>query len=535
MGAVEPSLAGPRRPQDRVALSGVAEGFHTTLRESYGREAPTETSVADRGHRLRDGDVTIAAVTSCTNTSNPGVMLAAGLVARNAVARGMRMPPWVKTSLAPGSQVVSDYLARAGLQDDLDALGFHLVGYGCTTCIGNSGPLDPALSAAVADGGLVVASVLSGNRNFEGRVNPDVRANYLASPPLVVAYALAGTVARDLAVEPVGPDRNGRPVHLADLWPASSEVAQALRDAVRPEMFRRRYADVFRGSPDWRSIEAGSGRTHAWDLDSTYVRRPPYFDAMAPDPASVEDLIGARPLAVFGDSITTDHISPAGAFRGDSPAGAYLRGLGVAPADFSSYGARRGNHEVMVRGTFANVRLRNEMAPGTEGGVTRHMPGGTEMPIYAAAARYRAEGVPLVVVAGREYGSGSSRDWAAKGPRLLGVCAVIAESFERIHRANLVGMGVLPLEFTGGATRRSLGLTGAETFDVRGVRAGLAPGCALPCRIRRDGDRGDADIELRCRIDTETELAYYRHGGILPYVLRRLLRAESRPGPAGIH
>ena len=524
MGSVEPSLAGPRRPQDRVALSAVGNDFRESLRGSHGRDAPAEAIAEGFEHPLRDGDVVIAAITSCTNTSNPGVMLAAGLLARNAARRGMKVPPWVKTSLAPGSQVVSDYLERAGLTEDLDALGFHLVGYGCTTCIGNSGPLDPALSRAVADGRLAVAAVLSGNRNFEGRVNPDVRANYLGSPPLVVAYALAGTVIRDLATEPLGADDRGRDVYLADIWPTAREVAEMLGDAVRPAMFDRRYADVFKGDAQWRQIETGSGVTHAWDPDSTYVRQPPYFDAMAASPLPPTDIRGARPLAIFGDSITTDHISPAGAFAEDAPAGRYLQSRGVRPVEFSSYGARRGNHEVMLRGTFANVRIRNEMAPGTEGGFTRHMPDGEEMPIYDAAMRYRPEAVPLIVVAGKEYGSGSSRDWAAKGPRLLGVCAVVAESFERIHRANLVGMGVLPLEFTAGETRRSLGLTGGETFDVVGIEGGLTPGCTLLCRIH-GGPRGEAETELRCRIDTHTELAYYLHGGILPYVLRTLMAA----------
>ncbi|MDA1132208.1 MAG: aconitase family protein, partial [Proteobacteria bacterium] len=406
----------------------------------------------------------------------------------------------------------------------LDALGFNLVGYGCTTCIGNSGPLDPALSAAVADGDLLVTSVLSGNRNFEGRVNPDVRANYLASPPLVVAYALAGTVTRDLATEAVGDDRDGNPVTLADLWPSNREIADVIAAAVTPEMFRRRYADAFRGSDAWRAVAAGDGFSFDWSADSTYVRRPPYFEGMTRVPAPVTDISGARALAILGDSITTDHISPAGAFKAASPAGKYLTDRGVAAADFNSYGSRRGNHEVMMRGTFANIRIRNAMAPGTEGGLTRHMPDGAVMPIFDAAMAYRDEGVPLIVVAGKLYGSGSSRDWAAKGPQLLGVRAVIAESFERIHRSNLVGLGVLPLEFTGGATRSGLGLDGSETFDIPGIADGLAPRRELVCRIHR-ADGGVSEATLRCRIDTDTELAYYRHGGILQYVLRGLLAA----------
>ena len=524
LGTVKPSLAGPKRPQDRVALSGVATAFAKTLAADTGRAAPAEGAVAGHDHGLRDGDVTIAAITSCTNTSNPGVMIAAGLVARAAAARGMKVKPWVKTSLAPGSQVVSDYLQAAGLQDDLDALGFNLVGYGCTTCIGNSGPLDPALSAAVADGDLLVTSVLSGNRNFEGRVNPDVRANYLASPPLVVAYALAGTVTRDLATEAVGDDRDGNPVYLADLWPSNREIADVIAAAVTPEMFRSRYADAFRGSDAWRAVAVGDGFNFDWNADSTYVRRPPYFEGMTRVPAPVTDISGARALAILGDSITTDHISPAGAFKAASPAGKYLTDRGVAAADFNSYGSRRGNHEVMMRGTFANIRIRNEMAPGTEGGLTRHMPDGAVMPIFDAAMAYRDAGVPLVVVAGKLYGSGSSRDWAAKGPQLLGVRAVIAESFERIHRSNLVGLGVLPLEFTGGATRASLGLDGSETFDIPGIADGLEPRCELVCRIHR-ANGSVAEAALRCRIDTDTELAYYRHGGILQYVLRGLLAA----------
>ena len=522
IATVEPSLAGPKRPQDRIALSGVSRAFAETLSETYGRSAPAEANVEGRVHGLRDGDVSIAAITSCTNTSNPGVMIAAGLVARKAVARGMKVKPWVKTSLAPGSQVVSDYLEAAGVQDDLDALGFNLVGYGCTTCIGNSGPLEPELSAAVAAGDLVVTSVLSGNRNFEGRVHPDVRANYLASPPLVVAYALAGTVTRDISSEPLGIDRDGKPVFLEEIWPSSRDVAEVIERVIDPQMFRNRYASAFQGSAGWQRVEAGSGLNYDWNEDSTYVRRPPFFEDMERVPAPVADIVGARPLAILGDSITTDHISPAGAFRGDSPAGAYLSERGLVPDDFNSYGSRRGNHEVMMRGTFANNRIRNEMVPGAEGGITRHLPDGAVVSIYDAAMAYQVEGVPMVVIAGKQYGSGSSRDWAAKGPRLLGVRAVIAESFERIHRANLVGLGVLPLEFTGGETRKRLGLTGDETFDILGIEGSLSPGCLLRCRIAEAGTNV-SETTLLCRIDTDTELAHYCHGGILQHVLRELL------------
>ena len=533
VGSVEPSLAGPKRPQDRVALSDMADSFAASLTQTTkdGRTAPREAKVEGKNFGLKDGDVAIAAITSCTNTSNPGVMVAAGLLARKAVAHGLKVKPWVKTSLAPGSQVVSDYLARAGLQDDLDALGFNLVGYGCTTCIGNSGPLEPEISAAVHEGDLVVASILSGNRNFEGRVNPDTRANYLASPPLVVAYALAGTVTRDITAGPLAENADGKPVRLRDVWPSNAEVSKAVAKAVTPEMFRDRYGDVFTGTPEWQQVPAASGLTYEWSECSTYVRKPPYFDGLGLEPERPLDIRDARPLAILGDSVTTDHISPAGTFKADTPAGNYLVGLGVEPAAFNSYGARRGNHEVMMRGTFANIRIRNEMAPGTEGGATRHMPDGVVMPIYLAAMAYRAEGVPLIVVAGKEYGTGSSRDWAAKGTRLLGVRAVIAEGFERIHRANLIGFGVLPLEFTDGATRKTLGLGGTEVFDIAGIAEGLEPGSALRCRIDR-GDRTETEITLRCRIDTETELHYYRHGGILPYVLRGLLTGSSKPSPS---
>ena len=531
LATVEPSIAGPRRPQDRIRLSDAAPAFARALGATFGvaegergkRVAPAGNG-HDLDHDLGHGAVAVAAITSCTNTSNPDVMVGAGLLARNAVARGLRVKPWVKTSLAPGSQVVSDYLARAGLQDSLDALGFHLVGYGCTTCIGNSGPLAPPVAEAVEEGGLVVCAVLSGNRNFEGRISPQVRANYLASPLLVVAYALAGTMARDLATEPLGSGHDGAPVYLKDVWPAAAEIRETVRRAIDPAMFRARYGDVFAGDSAWRAIPVPAGRTYAWDEGSTYVKHPPYFAGMTREPAPLADIEGARILCLLGDSITTDHISPAGAIGAATPGGAWLLERQVAREDFNAYGARRGNHEVMMRGTFANLRLRNELAPGTEGGVTRHMPDGAEMPVFDAAMAYQAEGVPLVVVAGKEYGTGSSRDWAAKGTRLLGVRAVIAESFERIHRANLVGMGVLPLEFTGGETRKTLALDGGVRLDVEGTAAGITPGMALRCRLHRADGRAH-ETTLRCRIDTADEADYYRHGGILPYVLRSLAGA----------
>jgi len=525
IGTVEPSLAGPRRPQDRVALSSAKTAFDTALTESFGR-GPGEIKrapLAGAGRALEDGDVVIAAITSCTNTSNPSVMIAAGLVARNAVRLGLTVKPWVKTSLAPGSKVVTDYLAKAGLQPDLDALGFNLVGYGCTTCIGNSGPLPDTVAAAVEAGDLVAVAVLSGNRNFEGRIHPLVRANYLASPPLVVAYALAGTMRLDLTKDALATDASGKPVLLKDLWPSNAEIQKTLRAAVGADMFRHQYADVFSGDAAWQQIKISAQTTYEWP-DSTYVRNPPYFAAMTREPGKIADMKGARILAVLGDSVTTDHISPAGSIAKSSPAGEYLIGHGVQPADFNSYGARRGNHEVMMRGTFANIRLRNEMAPGTEGGWTRSMPGGEQMTIYDAAMRYAESGTPLVIVAGKEYGTGSSRDWAAKGPALLGVRAVIAESFERIHRSNLVGMGILPLQFKDGISRLTLKLDGSEVIDIVDLEAGLKPRMDVTARIQRAGGRGET-ITLLCRIDTENEVAYYRNGGILHYVLRQLLEA----------
>jgi len=541
LAAVEPSLAGPRRPQDRVPLSKAASSFARTLAGALGANGsggpstmaqeggpapPAERAapVEDANYELKDGAVVIAAITSCTNTSNPSVLMGAGLLARNAVKRGLSVKPWVKTSLAPGSQVVTDYLAAAGLSEYLDRLGFNLVGYGCTTCIGNSGPLDPPIAAAVEHGNLMVCAVLSGNRNFEGRINPHVRANYLASPPLVVAYALAGTLACDLTRDPLGEDDKGNPVYLRDIWPSNVEIQQAIDSTLTPDMFRKRYSDVFRGDETWRAVATTAGVTYAWKPDSTYVKRPPFFDGLAREPAPPSDIKGARLLALLGDSVTTDHISPAGAIKKDSPAGHYLMERGVAPADFNSYGSRRGNHEVMMRGTFANIRLRNEMAPGTEGGMTRHMPDGETMAIFDAAMKYEKENVPLVVVAGAEYGTGSSRDWAAKGTRLLGVRAVIAESYERIHRSNLIGMGVLPLAFEEGVTRATLGLDGSETFDITGLAGGVKPGMTVACRIARAGAAAQS-VTLRCRIDTLDEAEYYRHGGILHYVLRNLMAA----------
>jgi aconitate hydratase len=531
LDTVEPSLAGPRRPQDRVPLSRAKAAFEEALPTMLAKGASADGRVPVRGmaRELAHGDVVIAAITSCTNTSNPSVMLGAGLLARNARARGLKPAPHVKTSLAPGSKVVTDYLREADLMDDLEALGFDLVGYGCTTCIGNSGPLPDPIAAAVDQGNLVVAAVLSGNRNFEGRIHPQVKASYLASPPLVVAYALAGSLRKDLLREPLGQDQDGQDVYLRDLWPGPEEVAEVVRSRVSDRMFRAAYADVFKGDELWARIGGAGGRTYAWDDASTYVRQPPYFIGMDQRPAPVADVQGARILAMLGDSITTDHISPAGSIAKDSPAGRYLIEHGVMPVDFNSYGARRGNHEVMVRGTFANTRLRNEMADGRDGGWTKLMPDGQIMTIYDAAMRYQERGAPLVVVGGKEYGSGSSRDWAAKGVNLLGVKAVIVESFERIHRSNLVGMGVLPLTFKDGQNRKSLQLDGSETIDLRGVAGGISPGMDVACTIHR-ADGSIQEIALLCRIDTLDEADYFRHGGILHFVLRQLL---ERAEPAG--
>jgi aconitate hydratase len=526
LAAVEPSLAGPRRPQDRVALHGAASGFAKVMKEDFkvasglGHRVPVDGADFDLGH----GDVVIAAITSCTNTSNPSVMIGAGLLARNAVKAGLEVKPWVKTSLAPGSQVVTEYLKDSGLQKYLDALGFDLVGYGCTTCIGNSGPLPEPIAEAIRKNDLVAAAVLSGNRNFEGRINPEVRANYLASPPLVVAYALAGSMQVDLTSEPLGSGKRGKPVFLRDLWPPADEIGAFVRKHVTRASFLRRYRDVFKGDAEWARIGVAGGLTFNWDAASTYVQNPPYFEAMTMTPAPVQNIENARILGLFLDSITTDHISPAGAIKLASPAGKYLIEHQVPPLEFNSYGARRGNHEVMIRGTLANIRIKNQMVPGTEGGVTRVYPGGQEMPIYDAAMMYRAQRTPLVIFAGKEYGTGSSRDWAAKGTALLGIRAVIAQSFERIHRSNLIGMGVLPLQFGEGESWQALGLRGDELINISGISKGLKPNAALRVEIAAaDGSLRHTDVV--CRIDTVDELDYFCAGGILPYVLRNLARA----------
>ncbi len=539
LATVVPSMAGPKRPQDRVALSRADSAFEAALAdfrdvnkgdaasdmdEEGGGSVPElyrSATVEGRNYKLTDGDVVIAAITSCTNTSNPSVLVAAGLVAKNAHEKGLTAKPWVKTSLAPGSQVVTEYLAKAGLQEHLDALGFNLVGYGCTTCIGNSGPLPEEISEAIGAKELVVASVLSGNRNFEGRVNPDTRANYLASPPLVVTYALTGTMRVNVTTDPIGTGKDGQPVYLKDIWPTSKEVAEIVRTTISQEMFRTRYADVFKGDRQWRKIKVTGGQTYDWSDGSTYVQNPPYFDGITMTPEPVEDIVDARVLGLFLDSITTDHISPAGSIKRDGPAGEYLISHQVRPVEFNSYGSRRGNHQVMMRGTFANIRIKNQMVPGVEGGVTVHQPSGDELSIYDAAMRYAEEKVPLVIFAGKEYGTGSSRDWAAKGTRLLGVRAVVAESFERIHRSNLVGMGVLPLTFAEGMSWKALGLKGDETVTIHGLAAGLQPRQTLSAAITY-GDGRTAEVPLTCRIDTLDELEYFRNGGILHYVLRQL-------------
>jgi aconitate hydratase len=532
LSTVVPSIAGPARPQDRVRLDSAAGEYRKAVAKVLGKaegdvaqSTPSPVKLADGTEfPLDNGSVVIAAITSCTNTSNPSVMVAAGLLARNAVERGLSAKPWVKTTLAPGSKVVMDYYERAGLLPYLEKLGFALVGFGCTTCIGNSGPLLPEISEAIAENDLAVVSVLSGNRNFEGRISPDVRMNYLASPPLVVAYALAGSMDKDLLTEPLGHSADGDPVYLRDIWPSPAEVESLIGTSIDPEMFSDSYATAAAGDARWQAIDVPTGDAYAWDPESTYVRKPPYFDEMTMTPGEVADVTGAMVLAKLADSVTTDHISPAGDIRRDGPAGRWLVEHGVEPGDFNSYGSRRGNHEVMIRGTFANIRLRNQLAPGTEGGVTRHLPDGEQLSIFEASERYRSEGVPLVILAGKEYGSGSSRDWAAKGTALLGVRAVLAESFERIHRSNLVGMGILPLEYPPGETAQSLGLTGEEIFDVTGL-TGLAKGESLPRTLAvtatsADGSSKSFDVTLR--IDTPKEAEYYRHGGILLYVLRQL-------------
>ena len=523
MRSIEPSLAGPKRPQDRVLLSDLDDQFNHELEHTYKKHNDPRVPVEGLDHDLGNGDVVIAAITSCTNTSNPSVLIGAGLVARKAREKGLQVKPWVKTSLAPGSQVVTDYLNESGLSEDLNALGFDLVGYGCTTCIGNSGPLPEAISRAVNDNDLIAVSVLSGNRNFEGRVSPDCRANYLASPPLVVAYALKGTVRSDMVHEPIGTGSNGEPVYLRDIWPSNEEIRTLIDKHVHSEMFRRRYADVYRGDERWRAIEVTGGDTYSWPPESTYIQNPPYFTGMTMHAAAPTDIDRARPLAIFGDSITTDHISPAGAIKPDSPAGRYLLERGVSRGQFNSYGSRRGNHEVMMRGTFANIRIRNKMLKDVEGGFTRYAPTGEVLPIYDAAMLYKQDGRPLVVVAGKEYGTGSSRDWAAKGTVLLGVRAVIAESFERIHRSNLVGMGVLPLQFREGEGADTLGLTGEEKYTITGI-AGLKPRQEVEVKVVRD-DGAEFGFTARCRIDTYNELEYFKAGGILHYVLRRLAAA----------
>ena len=520
MSSIEPSLAGPKRPQDRVLLSEVDDKFNQDLEDTYQKGDEPRVPIDGEDFDFGNGDVAIAAITSCTNTSNPSVLIAAGLVARKARAKGLTPKPWVKTSLAPGSQVVTDYLNESGLSEDLNALGFDLVGYGCTTCIGNSGPLPEPISKAIAEKDLVAVSVLSGNRNFEGRVSPDCRANYLASPPLVVAYALKGTVRSDMVKEPIGTASNGEPVFLKDIWPTNEEIRTLIDAHVHSEMFRRRYADVYQGDERWRKIEVTGGETYSWPPLSTYIQNPPYFTGMTMQPVPPQDIERARPLAIFGDSITTDHISPAGAIKPDSPAGRYLLEHGVSRGEFNSYGSRRGNHEVMMRGTFANIRIRNRMLDNVEGGFTCYAPTGEVMPIYDAAMLYKRDGRPLVVIAGKEYGTGSSRDWAAKGTVLLGVRAVIAESFERIHRSNLVGMGVLPLQFREGENAASHGLTGAEKYTITGM-ADLKPRQDVAVQVVRDNGE-EFSFTARCRIDTYNELEYFKAGGILQYVLRRL-------------
>ncbi|MCB9799939.1 MAG: aconitate hydratase AcnA [Candidatus Omnitrophica bacterium] len=527
LSTVQPSLAGPKRPQDRVVLNSVKNSFAQTLSEMLSGDFETKKNqkasvqLNNQQFELGHGDVVIAAITSCTNTSNPAVMIGAGLVAKKAVEKGLTVKPWVKTSLAPGSQVVTEYLKQSGVMPYLEKLNFHLVGYGCTTCIGNSGPLPEPVSTGIKEKNLVAVSVLSGNRNFEGRVNPHVKANYLASPLLVVAYALAGRIDIDLTAEALGQDAQGNAVYLRDIWPSQKEIAESMK-SIQAGMFQSKYEGVFKGNADWQSIKAPSGDTFVWDDKSTYVKNPPYFENMPETPAPLKDIKNARVLAMLGDSVTTDHISPAGSIPKDSPAGRYLIENGVDSKDFNSYGARRGNHEVMVRGTFGNIRLRNQLAPGTEGGMTRHLPDGQQMSIYDAAMKYHDEATALIVLAGKEYGTGSSRDWAAKGPALQGIRAVIAESFERIHRSNLIGMGILPLQYQEGQTRESLGLSGEEVYTLTGIEDGLMPGKKITCQA------DEKKFEVICRIDTPVELAYYQHGGILQYVLRQLLKSGNK-------
>jgi len=544
MATIVPAISGPKRPQDYLPLNTAAQAFKDVIADYRGGidttsdaaemvdEGPAPTApaitaktgkVEGAGYELRDGSVVIASITSCTNTSNPYVLIGAGLVARKARALGLDRKPWVKTSLAPGSQVVTEYLEAAGLQDDLDAIGFNLVGYGCTTCIGNSGPLQPEISKAIHDNDLIATSVLSGNRNFEGRISPDVRANYLASPPLVVAYALAGDMNIDIANDPIAQTPDGKDVYLKDIWPTDAEIAELVEKVVTREAFQAKYADVFKGDEKWQAVDVSGGETYDWPASSTYIQNPPYFQGMGAEAGTISDIENARVLAVLGDMITTDHISPAGSFKPDTPAGKYLTERQVPVSEFNSYGSRRGNHEVMMRGTFANIRIKNEMLDGVEGGYTKG-PDGAQTSIYDAAMAYKDAGVPLVVFGGVEYGAGSSRDWAAKGTNLLGVKAVIAESFERIHRSNLVGMGVIPFEFTGGDTRKSLGLTGDETVSIHGLEGELTPLSDMPCTITY-ADGSTKDIMIKCRIDTEVEIEYVENGGVLHYVLRNLAKA----------
>jgi len=522
MGTIVPAISGPKRPQDYVALTGAKEAFNSEMSNTFKRPMGKKVKVEGEDYELESGDVVIASITSCTNTSNPYVMIGAGLVARKAAALGLNRKPWVKTSLAPGSQVVSAYLEAAGLQKDLDAIGFNLVGYGCTTCIGNSGPLQPEISKAIADGDLVATSVLSGNRNFEGRISPDVRANYLASPPLVVAYALAGTMDINLASDPITQTPDGKDVYLKDLWPTSQEVAELVEATVTREAFQSKYADVFKGDEKWQSVETTNAETYDWPLQSTYIQNPPYFQNMSKEPGTISNIIDAKVLAILGDMITTDHISPAGSFKETAPAGEYLQERQVPMREFNSYGSRRGNHEVMMRGTFANIRIKNEMLDGVEGGYTKG-PNGEQTSIFDAAMAHMEAGTPTVIFGGEQYGAGSSRDWAAKGTNLLGVKAVIAESFERIHRSNLVGMGVIPFEFTSGDTRKTLGLTGEETVTIVGLDS-VQPLQEVPCKIDM-ADGSSKQITLKCRIDTAIEIEYVEHGGVLQYVLRNLAKA----------
>ncbi|MCH8466092.1 MAG: aconitate hydratase AcnA, partial [Roseinatronobacter sp.] len=524
MGTIVPAISGPKRPQDWLPLTNAKEAFAKEMDTSFKRPVGKEVAVAGEDYTMSSGKVVIASITSCTNTSNPYVLIGAGLVARKARALGLDRKPWVKTSLAPGSQVVTEYLEAAGLQEDLDAVGFNLVGYGCTTCIGNSGPLQPEISAAIAEGDLVATAVLSGNRNFEGRISPDVRANYLASPPLVVAYALAGDMNIDLTTEPLGTSKDGQPVYLKDIWPTNAEIAELVEKTVTREAFLKKYADVFKGDEKWQGVETTDSETYDWPSASTYIQNPPYFRGMAAEAGTISNISGARILALLGDMITTDHISPAGSFKQTTPAGKYLEERQVPVREFNSYGARRGNHEVMMRGTFANIRIKNEMLDGVEGGYTKG-PDGAQTSIFDAAMAYQDAGVPLVLFGGVEYGAGSSRDWAAKGTSLLGVKAVIAESFERIHRSNLVGMGVIPFEFTGGETRKSLGLSGDETVSISGLEGDLKPLSEVPCTITYPDGR-EKVITLKCRIDTAIEKEYVEHGGVLHYVLRDLAKAS---------